>query len=300
MGARSYATIQPSFWTGKTGRELRDEPELTHLLAAYFITSPHANMIGAYYCPLGYAAHETGRSLEAVRASVARLVDLDFLVYDYVSEFVWVREMASRQLGEPLSPRDKRSVGAKREAGRLPEPIRGQFMTRYVGKLWAAENRPPVRSGSGTGSGTGTGSEQEQDQDPLRSQEAPPKQTTTKLKPVPVGNVSFPKSSIVTIFDTWRSDNPGQFLTPHSGLEEWRLIERRLADGITVEQICKAIGGMKLDPWRGRDANRSLYHIVKDNKSIYRLIAIADDTGGKSESIAAFIRDVEQDEKNAD
>ncbi len=61
---RDYATVAPQFWLGKTGRELRKKALkrrwsrfLSHDLAT------HANMLGLYYLPILYIAHETGAGI---------------------------------------------------------------------------------------------------------------------------------------------------------------------------------------------------------------------------------------------
>ena len=56
---RDYAKVSPHFWTGTTGKKLRSSPEAV-IVAMYLMTCPHANMLGLYYMPLLYVAHETG------------------------------------------------------------------------------------------------------------------------------------------------------------------------------------------------------------------------------------------------
>ena len=61
---RDYATVAPQFWLGKTGRELRKKGAEAQVVSFYLMTSPHANMLGLYYLPILYIAHETGLGLE--------------------------------------------------------------------------------------------------------------------------------------------------------------------------------------------------------------------------------------------
>jgi hypothetical protein len=56
---REYARVSPQIWLGETGRKLRGYPE-AQIVAYYLLSSPHANMIGLYYLPIIYLAHETG------------------------------------------------------------------------------------------------------------------------------------------------------------------------------------------------------------------------------------------------
>jgi hypothetical protein len=57
---RNYAKIAPQFWIGNTGRKLRDAGSEALLVALYLLSSPHANMLGLYYLPRPFIAHETG------------------------------------------------------------------------------------------------------------------------------------------------------------------------------------------------------------------------------------------------
>ncbi len=61
---RDYSKISPQFWTGRTGRLLREAgPDVQHL-AIYLISCPASNLIGLYYLPLVTMSHETGLPLE--------------------------------------------------------------------------------------------------------------------------------------------------------------------------------------------------------------------------------------------
>ena len=57
---RDYGIVSPRFWIGETGKKLRGNPN-EQVLALYLMTSPHANMIGVFHCPILYMAHETGQ-----------------------------------------------------------------------------------------------------------------------------------------------------------------------------------------------------------------------------------------------
>ncbi len=48
---RDYGKVSPHFWTGTTGKKLRQTHEGL-IVAMYLMTSPHANMLGLYYMPL--------------------------------------------------------------------------------------------------------------------------------------------------------------------------------------------------------------------------------------------------------
>lgn len=130
--SRDYGKVSPRFWTGKTGKALRGDHE-SQLLALYLMTSPHANMIGVFHCPVMYMAHEIGMTIEGASKALLRLAESGFCTFDWEEEMVWVHEMAAHQVGERLSPKDKQVIGIRRQFEQLPEgQIRRGFLARYA------------------------------------------------------------------------------------------------------------------------------------------------------------------------
>ncbi|HAP0139828.1 TPA: DNA-binding protein [Escherichia coli] len=129
---RDYAKVSPRFWLGKTGRELRKAGAEAQVVAFYLMTSPHANMLGLYYLPVLYLAHETGLGLEGASKGLKRAVEAGFCSYDHDAEMVWVHEMAAWQVGETLKPGDNRCAGVRNEYASLPEnAFLSAFYDRY-------------------------------------------------------------------------------------------------------------------------------------------------------------------------
>lgn len=129
---RAYGKVTPRFWTGPTGRRIRAAGPEAQVVALYLLTGPHANMLGLYYLPLPYVGHETGLGPDAVARALAALVAGGFCRYDPETEFVWVMEMARYQVGDALSPRDKRVAGVARALARLPQnPFKAAFLEQY-------------------------------------------------------------------------------------------------------------------------------------------------------------------------
>lgn len=162
---RDYAQVCPQFWLGKTGKKLRGDAD-AQLVALYLITSPHANMIGVFHCPLMYIAHETGLSMEGASKGLRRVVEEGFCSFDEELELVWVHEMARFQIGDQLSPKDNRVKSTDREFQKIPEcQIRQAFYQKYKGAFHLLSNEVPSKgvqspfeapSKPRTGTGTGT------------------------------------------------------------------------------------------------------------------------------------------------
>lgn len=129
---REYSSVSPQFWIGKTGKRLRGCVE-AQLVAMYLVTNPHSNMLGIYYLPVMYVAHETGLGLEGASKGLQRAIEAGFCSYDSDSEMVWVHEMARFQIGEGLAANDKRVIGIHRKVEALPNTqLKHDFMARYA------------------------------------------------------------------------------------------------------------------------------------------------------------------------
>jgi hypothetical protein len=129
---REYGKVSPQFWIGKSGKALRGNAE-AQILALYLMTSPHANMIGVYHCPIAYMAHETGLSTEGASKALQCLIDSDFCTFDADDEYVFVHQFAAHQVGESLSSSDKRCKGVENELSKVPKNQCWQsFRARYA------------------------------------------------------------------------------------------------------------------------------------------------------------------------
>lgn len=129
---RDYGKVSPQFWVGRTGKALRGNVE-AQIVALYLMTSPHANMIGVFHCPIAYIAHETGLPIEGASKGLQSLIEADFCTYDTDLEMVFVHEFASHQVGESLDPNDKRCKGVENELAKVPKGQCWQaFRARYA------------------------------------------------------------------------------------------------------------------------------------------------------------------------
>lgn len=130
---RDYSAVVPTFWTGKTGREIRALGPECQVIALYLLTSPHSNMIGLYYLPKLFIAHETGLSIEGASKALASLSKAQFCTYDEESETVFIHEMARYQIGADLVATDKRVKGVENELKKFHNnPLLNAFLKRYA------------------------------------------------------------------------------------------------------------------------------------------------------------------------
>nr|DAW99644.1 MAG TPA: hypothetical protein [Bacteriophage sp.] len=142
---RKYSSITPKFWIGKTGRKLRGDIS-AKLVAAYLLSCPNNDMTGVFYCPLCQISAETGLPLEApsvplpspfqgplkdIREALETLQREDFAIYDYESEYVFVKKMALFQIAPELKPTDKRVTGIKTAIESMPENFKHLFIKEY-------------------------------------------------------------------------------------------------------------------------------------------------------------------------
>jgi len=159
---RDYARVIPTYWTGDTGKEIRDLGIEAQLLGLYLMTNPHANMFGLYYLPLPFIVHETGLSAKKVGLALAKLQSIGFCRYDAKAEFIWVVEMATYQIGN-MDPEDNRLKGLRRAWEALPNnPFSGPFFEKY-GSAYGLERRASKGLNGGTGSPQIIEQEKEQD-----------------------------------------------------------------------------------------------------------------------------------------
>lgn len=134
---RDFARISPTFWTGRTGRELRAKGPLAQLLAMYLLTSPHHNYIGMYRLPTAYIADDLQLDADQVAQALTDIESACFAKYDKATSVVWVMEAARWQVvecREALKAGDKKCKGVQREFDELPTdcPFLDEFYAKYA------------------------------------------------------------------------------------------------------------------------------------------------------------------------
>jgi len=116
---REFAKVPPQFWFNANERKKLGCH--AQLVAIYLLTSPHANMIGVYYLPVNFIAHEIGMTMEEASKGLRGLIEVQFCSYDDHSEFVWVHDMAFTQICKQLKPSDNRVKAIQETYLDLPE-----------------------------------------------------------------------------------------------------------------------------------------------------------------------------------
>lgn len=178
---RDYAKVLPTFWTGPTGRMLRELGAEAQVMAMYLITSPHSTMTGLYRLPVAYASHDTGLTIQGASKALQRLSEVGFAFYEEASEEVWVPEMARIQIGERLLARDNRHKALLKELDRYRK---SRFFPHFVEKYREdfalpygpeeAENARPLEAPSKPLRSQEQEQEQEQKDLPSTPPEPPP------------------------------------------------------------------------------------------------------------------------------
>lgn len=202
---RDYGKVSPQFWMGKTGKLLRSKGPEAQIVALYLMTSPHASMIGMYYCPLMYIAHETGLGIEGASKGLQGAIEADYCSYDEASEVVWVHEMIRFQISDELKDSDKRCKGVQNEYDALPDnPYLVPFFDRYASSFHLTNKR---------GESADKASPIEAPSKPLGSQEQEQEQeqdinTASGLlpEPIPLDGPAKPKSKSAVTLKTFIAD----------------------------------------------------------------------------------------------
>ena len=239
---RDYATVAPQFWLGKTGRELRKKGAEAQVVSFYLMTSPHANMLGLYYLPILYIAHETGLGLEGASKGLKSSIEAGFCSYDEDTEMVWVHEMAAYQVGKALKPGDNRCAGVRSEYASLTEnSFLSSFYERYKDDFHLSIKRETRQMSEGASKGLRSqdqeqDQEQEQDKDHLGHGGAtPPDDESSDIAPA-----GKPKSSYSEEFELVWKEYPKR-AGGNSKADAFKAWTARIKSGATVQELTDGV-----------------------------------------------------------
>ena len=93
--AFKFRTLDYGFWRDM---KIAGVPFPVASLLAWFITNEHSHYSGLYRIPLGYIASDTDRTEDEVRRDMEFLAEKPYLKYDEKTSYVWVVNMAKRQI----------------------------------------------------------------------------------------------------------------------------------------------------------------------------------------------------------
>lgn len=240
---RDYGKVSPKFWIGPTGKALRKHGLEAQLVALYLLTSPHANMLGLYYLPKAFIAHETGLGFEGASKGLQGCINAGFCCYDDESEMVWVMEMARFQIADKLQGKDLRIKGVQNEYESLPaNPYLGRFYAMYAKAFCMSSNRDQ-------------GSLFEAPLEPLASQEQEQEQEKEEPKPSSSAGADGdefgePEPEKAKPFDHFWAAYPRR-VGKQDALKAWTKIK---PDAVLLALILKAIENQKQGAdWRKDD-----------------------------------------------
>ncbi len=144
-----YGVIFPEFWTGTTGRQLRECGKDAQLLGLYLATNRHANMIGLYRLLVEDIRHETGIGAKGIGRAFEATEQTQYARFDFKTSYVWVRQMARIRLGlqpgEHIASNDNKVKAVNRLYQAIdPNPFLGDFFDANHKILALRKRREPV------------------------------------------------------------------------------------------------------------------------------------------------------------
>ena len=267
---RDYSKVSPQFWIGKTGKALRKQGIEAQMVGLYLLTNPHANMLGLYYVPQTYIAHETGLGMEGAMKGLQGCINAGFCKYDEDSEVVWVVEMARFQVGDELRGKDLRIKGVQNEYDSLPEnPYLAGFFDMYATAFCMTEKRCDTSPLQGPSKPLAS-QEQEQEQEQEQKQEQ--EQTHVERR------VASPdRDVVVEVFAYWQKT----MNSPGSKLDDKR--RKAIVNALKLyepRQVCEAILGCSRSMWHMGQNDRhrkfnGLDLILRDAEHIDMFVELA-------------------------
>lgn len=135
----------------------------------------------------------------------------------------------------------------------------------------------------------------------LEAGKRPRKKVVSDDKSLP-GQMSIVDGEVEQVFAHYRTFHPRTFRNPSRVSKEWKLIERRLGEGFSVDDLRMAIDGCHASPWHNgeNDTGRkyqSLELIVRDGSKVQQFMEAAGQAGkprllDKTQRTAAAARNV--------
>lgn len=133
MAMREYNRVSGRFWTGRTGKAIRQLGRDHQVVALYLLTCPSVSWIGIYYLPIPTLCHEVGMDAATAVDVLNDLAGIDFAHYDDDTEHVWVPNAALYQIGRTLEgEKNNLRTGVVNDLAALNgHRFVGEFIARY-------------------------------------------------------------------------------------------------------------------------------------------------------------------------
>lgn len=121
---REYGTIHKGFWANEDLKALDVD---SRLLAAYLLTSPHTNMIGAFRLPDAYACEDLNWTTERLRNGFETLSKVGFIKYADSGKWVWIVKFL--QFNKPANPNMVKAAVKMAEGIPASVPFRSEILS---------------------------------------------------------------------------------------------------------------------------------------------------------------------------
>jgi hypothetical protein len=289
---RDYGKIAPTFWTRGSGRLLRGHRD-AQTVALYLMTCPSANMVGLYYLPLPTLCYEVGElDTQGASEALRRVAEAGIAFFDASCDMVWVPNMAARQIGEELDPRDKRRIGVIKDLESLGKhPFVRAFYERYAEPYglrvpdWAKHHQAPsepLRSQE---------QEQEQEQEkknvrssvlPSINREAPSDDSAHQRPLLEVGEptrAADEQEVFAHWLGHWRRVINGK-RSPALSTARAAAIRARLREGHSVADMKRAIDGLWADRWHVEHNHYGLELVCRNAETLGKWMDAAERPSG--------------------
>lgn len=239
---RDFCKFSPKFWQSDLSWQLKALGIEAHFLAHYLQTNHHSNMLGAYYLPLSYIAHDTGIPEKHLPKLLHALQELNFCHYDFKRQYVWVVDLALMQTGEILRPGDKRIVALQKQFDDLPIL---EFISSLFEKYKTLFQLIPRldASSEGTVSPFDGPSMLLRSKYKKKEKEKKTEKENTSVAPIRPCEDASP---VDKVFECWKE----VMNHPQAQLDAKRkdLIQQAIRWGYSVEQLCDAVTGCSITP----------------------------------------------------
>jgi hypothetical protein len=96
-----YTKVESRFWDDEKLKPLDDDSKL---LALFFLTTKHRNIIGMYIIPSVFVTHCLKWSEERFREAFTKLLGIGFIKYDEATEIVFITNFLSQQYNPIENP----------------------------------------------------------------------------------------------------------------------------------------------------------------------------------------------------